>query len=222
MGKHKRPFEPHVRLYRHELDCAAYRDLSPDARALLVEFRALFKGTENRVYMSAREMVRRLGVGSHTRARKARDELVSHGFIRVLQAGTFKRKVRHASEFALTNEPLENRQGAIAPKDFMQWRSPYASVSQKNTVFKTCTVGAQNEHRELPRVTPKQPHGVQNEHRNGPVLHSHGAQNEHTDSLPYGEPFLWAVLWTSGETQFKVILGWILKTAAVNQLCAAA
>ncbi len=37
------PISPHVRLYAWELDCPAYRTLSPEARALLVELRALYK-----------------------------------------------------------------------------------------------------------------------------------------------------------------------------------
>lgn len=222
MGKSKKSFEPHVRLYRHELDCAAYRDLSPDARALLVEFRALFDGRENLVFMGVREMIRRLGVGDHRRARKARDELVSHGFIRLVSEGAFKRKARHASEYVLTNEPLDDRPGSVAPKDFMRWRQPYASVCQKKSVVETTTVGGQNNHRELSKMPSKPPLGGQNNHRETHFLHSLGGQNNHTDSLPVGEAFLWGALWTSGETQFKVILGWILKTAAENRLCAAA
>lgn len=128
----KARYQPHVRLYRHELECEAYRSLSPDARALLVEFRALYDGRENRVYMSVREIRRRLGNVGQKRAENARDELLEHGFIRLLQPGSFSRKARHAPEYALTNEPLSNRDGATAPKDFMSW-------TQKNTVLKTNT-----------------------------------------------------------------------------------
>lgn len=120
----KRRGEAHVRLYRHELESAAYRSLCTAARALLVEFRALYNGRDNRIHMSLSEIMRRLNVGRRC-AEKARDELLDRGFIVLIEAASFHRKVRHAPIYALTNEPLEpERDGATASKEFMRWRPP--------------------------------------------------------------------------------------------------
>lgn len=176
----RRRGEPHVRLYRHELECAAYRSLSTDARALLIEFRALYDGRENRVHLSVREAMRRLGVG-RWRAEKALHELSDRGFIRLMEPGGFSRKVRHATVYALTNEPLEDRDGAVAPKDFMRWR-------QKSTVLVTSTVGASHQHREHSEKTQKAPHGAGHQHREGFNTDIRGASHQHTDKLPGGLP----------------------------------
>ncbi|HSH28353.1 MAG TPA: hypothetical protein VK971_00475 [Thiohalobacter sp.] len=135
--------EAHVRLYRHELECPAYRTLSLSGRALLIEFRALFNGRENRIYMSVREVMRRLGVGQRV-AERALAELLDRGWIRLIEAGSFNRKVRHASVYALESEPMDDAETAIAPKTYMHWRPP----SQKNTVASMHTDGSQNEYRE--------------------------------------------------------------------------
>lgn len=175
--RRKSRHEPHVRLYRHELECDAYRSLSTDARALLVEMRALYSGTENRVHMSVREAMRRLGVGQK-RAQRARDELLDRGFIRLLETASFSRKVRHAPKYALTNEPLENRDGATAPKDYMRW------PPEKSTVVKTNTDGMRTDYRAHAENVQIPPDGSQNEYRHESKTPSHGSQSEYVDSLP--------------------------------------
>lgn len=117
--KRKARHEPHVRLYRHELESPAYRSLSPEARALLVELRALFNGAGNRIHMSVREIQERLSI-SQRPAQRARDELLDRGFIRVLAPADFRTKVRHAPVYALTSEPVEA--GGSPPRDYMRWR----------------------------------------------------------------------------------------------------
>ncbi|WP_205742709.1 hypothetical protein [Onishia niordana] len=88
---------------------------------MLVELRALYDGRTNRIYMSVREAMRRLCVGRKL-AEKALAELLDRGFIRVIEKGTFDRKIKHATIYALTNEPIEDSDGATAPKDYMRWR----------------------------------------------------------------------------------------------------
>jgi len=90
-GKKPLKDQAHVRLYRHELESAAYRSLTPDARALLVEFRSLYAGRSNRIHLSLREAMRRLGVGRR-RAQSAIDDLQDRGFIRLLAPGSFSTK----------------------------------------------------------------------------------------------------------------------------------
>lgn len=201
----KARYKPHVRLYRHELECDAYRSLSPDARALLVEMRALYRGEENRVYMSVREIQRRVGIGQR-RAQKARDELLERGFIRELQPGSFNRKARHAAEYALTNEPLSSKDGATAPKDFMTW-------TQKNTVAEMTTDGSRNDYRGHAQKGQKRLHGSRNDYRQAPKSTSLGSQNSYTDRLPRGEGFLMAAMRASSEAQFKLILAAIMLEA---------
>jgi hypothetical protein len=106
-------------LYWHELNSEAYRSLTCEARALLIEMRSFFRGAENRVHMSVRMVMRRLGV-SQMRAERAIGELLDRGFIALLEKGSFGRKEKHASVYRLTNEPADGC--SIAPKDYMRWR----------------------------------------------------------------------------------------------------
>jgi len=174
MSRRSKHYESHVRLYQHELQSEAYRSLSPDARAMLIEFRALYDGRENRVYLSRREMQRRLGIG-RTRVENARDDLEERGFIRLLTKGTFSRKDRHASEYELTNEPAGNK---LASKDFMRWRP------QKNTGLAVNHVGAGEQPREHSPRSRKQPDGAGEQPREGNKPGSHGAGDQPTDKLP--------------------------------------
>lgn len=176
MGRRKQRHEPHVRLYQHELRCEAYRSLSCEARALLVEFRALYNGTENRVHMSIREIRRRLNGIGQLKAERARDELIDRGFIRLMRQGSFSRKRPHASVYALTNYEL--REGDLrAPKDFMRW-------PQKNTVLIPSTAGIDSEYRGDKPNGKKHPRGTDSEYRRGHTKHPHGTDSEYTDKLP--------------------------------------
>ncbi len=123
-GKKPRRDQAHVRLYQHELESAAYRSLSPDARSLLVELRSFYTGRSNRVHMSLREAMRRLNVGRR-RAQGAINELIDRGFIRLLTPGAFHRKVPHAPEYALLHEPLDGER--VPEKPFMRWQPEESS-----------------------------------------------------------------------------------------------
>lgn len=125
--------DAHVRLYGWELGSSAYRSLSPDARALLVEFRSLFSGRENRVFFSIRDMMEKLGGTGQTRAINARDELLDRGWIREIERGSFHRKTRLATVYALTNEPIHQQDGQVAPKDYMRWKSRETTAAKLDT-----------------------------------------------------------------------------------------
>ena len=174
----RRQGEAHVRLYRHELQSAAYRSLSCDARALLIEFRALYTGKENRVYMSVREAMNRTGL-SQRPAQRAIADLLERGFIRLLEKGSFHRKAGHASLYQLTSEPPDNRAGSVASKDFMRWQpKKHGSRSDYRAVADTTTEALGN--------TPENaPNGSQNGYRKPPKTHIHGSQNGYTDKLPF-------------------------------------
>lgn len=207
MTRRKQRHEPHVRLYRHELECEAYRSLTPEARALLIELRAFYSGKENRVYMSVREMMNRLGIGRR-RSENARDELIDRGFIYVLTQGSFSRKGKHATEYALANEPLENTKGAVAPKDFMRWR-------QKNTVYAVNTDGVHSEHRGQGTNARNPALGVHSEHREGQTDHTHGVHSEHTDMLPSGGEIHWLAEYGGWPCSKKYMDGAILDTCCL-------
>lgn len=190
-----------MRLYRHELESDAYRSLSPEGRALLVEFRALFNGRENRVFLSRTQMELRLGVGRR-KAEKARDELLDRGFIHLLVPGGFNRKCPHASEYALTNEPINPTQdGATPPKDYMRWRDPEKKIARYMV--------NKNAARNAPRtefLDPlKRTELVQ------------GVPRSHDSSAPYAVPGVptdtvtkgglwWGAIRTTGKLQFACIL----------------
>ncbi|MDH4459327.1 MAG: helix-turn-helix domain-containing protein [Nevskia sp.] len=153
-------------MYAHELNCPAYRCLSPDARALLVEFRALYNGGKNLVFLSVREMMSRVGIGQR-RAQAARDELLACGWIRMQTPGGFSRKVKHATEFVLTNEPLDERDGAVAPKDFMRWKP-----EPKITVAAAATLGSQDEYRTSSEIEQMRVLGSHHGYRTPPFQKS--------------------------------------------------
>lgn len=119
--RRRKKYDAHVRLYWYEMQTPAWTTLSVDAKALLVEFRALYKGEDNRIFLSVREMQRRLNIGQR-RASTARDELLERGWIKLVQPGGFTRKVQHAAVYMLTNEPSSEEMGAPVTKDYMRWK----------------------------------------------------------------------------------------------------
>jgi hypothetical protein len=115
--------QKHVRIYRHEFNCEAFRDLDCTARCALLEFRHRFDGANNGfLSFSEREMGERLNVSRQT-ARKALRALVDHGFIRPMSKGAFTLKRRHATEWLLTNEGYP-KPSDTPTKDYMRWRRP--------------------------------------------------------------------------------------------------
>jgi hypothetical protein len=109
----------HVRLYHWCLASAAWRSLSCEARALLVELYGLYNGSNNgMLFLSVREAARRLNIGKSTAAR-AFDELTEKGFVRPHVKGAFARKVRHATQWVLTE--FEHG-GQLPTKNFMRWQ----------------------------------------------------------------------------------------------------
>lgn len=205
MSRRKPRYEAHVRLYQHELQSEAYRSLSPDARAMLVEFRALYDGRENRVHMSVREAMRRIDVGQR-RAQQARDELMDRGWIRLLTPGTFTRKARHATEYALTNEPIGS---GAAPKDFMRWRP------QKNTVAVTTTDGSCDGYRGRAKEAKKTAHGSCDDYRQEQKPPAVGSCPDCTDKVPPEVPPEGGNDWLSENMGWRCRNGSLLNTCCL-------
>lgn len=115
----------HARFYRWELESIAFRWLSVAARALLLELKALYTGSNNgTLFLSVREAARRLGVGKN-QAAAAFGELQERGFIRPSIVGAFslKHEARrgNATSWILTEFPIGDAKGA-GSRDFMRWQ----------------------------------------------------------------------------------------------------
>lgn len=115
-------------------DSAAWNATSPTARALYLVFKAAYNGHNNgSIHLSRDGMMRGLGVGSSHTVAKARDELIAHGFVKVVAAGgfTFKAGAREGrpAAYELTEYPVDGRE---ASKEFMSWR-PTKDSREKST-----------------------------------------------------------------------------------------
>lgn len=121
MSKQKKRGESHVRVYAHEMRTAAWQTLSVDAKALLVELRALYKPSAgNTVFLSCRESMKRLHIGQR-RVQAAFAELIERGWISVAIPGGFNRKTRHATSYRLENEST-GAPNTIPRKEYMRWQ----------------------------------------------------------------------------------------------------
>lgn len=87
-----------VRLDYRVLTSNAYRSLSTNARALLIELAMLYNGENNgSLYLSVRDGAARMGVADVTAASRAFDELADLGFIELTQESYFSVKAAFAS-----------------------------------------------------------------------------------------------------------------------------
>jgi hypothetical protein len=96
MGKdsnHRGSQPPKTRFARLDHDLlrsAAYRSLSPNGRALLVEFAMMYNQRNNgSLYLSVRDAAARMGVADLTAASAAMGELMDMGFIEMTAEGVF-------------------------------------------------------------------------------------------------------------------------------------
>jgi biotin operon repressor len=108
-----------VALRHYMLNSAAWRDLNAVSRCLYVELARRFMGQNNgKIPYSVREGAKELGISKATVSRSFR-QLIDHGFIVITQAGHFDYKMRHATEWRLTEFDCGND---LATKDFMRWQ----------------------------------------------------------------------------------------------------
>ena len=111
---------PFVSLRWFMLDCAAWRALTPAARAVYLEVARLYNGGNNGfLALSVRNAAERCNINKDT-AGRAFIDLQAHGFLDCVTPGGFSRKIRHASEWRLTAERCD-RTGVPASKAFMRW-----------------------------------------------------------------------------------------------------
>lgn len=114
------------------LDCAAWRALPPQARALYLELKRRYNGSNNgQIALSVRDGADLCRINRDT-VGKSFKLLEGLGFIELVTPGSFTLKVRHAAEWRLTSETC-NATGALPSKAFMQWpRKPPSQI--QNTV----------------------------------------------------------------------------------------
>lgn len=125
----------HVRLYHYMLRSQAWTSLDAVARCayILLATRYAGAGANNgRLPMSVREVAENVGVSKAT-ASRALLQLEDRGFIVATQRGGFKCKIRHSTEWRLTEFP-DDVSDDWATKDFMKWKN-------QNTVSETNRTG---------------------------------------------------------------------------------
>lgn len=117
-------------MHRHYvLRCEAYRSMKALPRAVYMELRRRFNGSNNgKIVCSIREIVRECNC-SKDAASAALKELQEKGFIKCTQKGSFHFKVPHAAMWALTEEELD---GALPTKEFMRWKQPAEKCGPKS------------------------------------------------------------------------------------------
>jgi hypothetical protein len=115
----------HVRLEHSVLRTAAYRSLTPNARALLMEFAMLENGKNNgELFMSVRDAADRMGVGDPHTAGAALAELESAGFIALTKEAHFAVKAASGSRsrcWRLTWQSVPAL-SAAPTNDFTRWQ----------------------------------------------------------------------------------------------------
>ena len=118
-----------VQIYYWEMDLPAWRLLSVHGRALLIEFRRKYNGSNNgEIAMSTRDAARLIGCHKDT-AVKALRELEEMGWTRRVQTGSFHwkveargRKFRAATTWRITNQPIGLGTDTNATKEYVKWR----------------------------------------------------------------------------------------------------
>ena len=94
--------------------------LSPAARCAYIELKFIYNGVNNgTIGLSARRLGERIHVSKNTAAR-ALQELRDKGVIERATPGGFHRKVRHATEWRLSEERCD-RSNQPPTKAFMRW-----------------------------------------------------------------------------------------------------
>jgi hypothetical protein len=122
----------HVRLYHYMTNSPAWHDLNAVARAIYIEIAKRYAGVgsnNGRIPYSVREAAAELKIGTAT-ASRALGALVDHGFIVPVTKGAFFRKVRHATEWRLTEFPCDVT-NELPTKDYMRWQPPAGDNDQR-------------------------------------------------------------------------------------------
>lgn len=111
--------ENYVQLRYWLIDSPAWGALKPSERALFIQLKRRFNGSNNgQIGLSCREAAKLCKINADT-ASKGLRRLTEIGFTKVRKQGAFSVKFRQSTEYELTDEACEGRP---ATKDFMSWR----------------------------------------------------------------------------------------------------
>jgi hypothetical protein len=137
--KSKRDDKPrYVALSHWMMKTEAWRDLDCVARSAYVALSSRYAGPKSnngRIPFSYEEMAGALNVSKAT-AMRALQRLQDHGFIVMMKKGSFNLKLRHASEWRLTEYGCDV-QDKLPTKEFARW--------EKNTVSPDHPIGCRDE-----------------------------------------------------------------------------
>jgi len=112
----RREKEPFIYLSKAQVDSPSWMDVMPIGRCILIEMLKRYNGQNNGdISLSYREAQHVGKCGADT-ARRALDELQTHGWIRLHNKGAYQNK--HASTWILTIRPYNNQP---ATNDWRKW-----------------------------------------------------------------------------------------------------
>lgn len=137
----------------------AWKDLDAVARCTYIELKRRHHRHDpnnGRIALSVRQVADELGVAPAT-ASRAFKSLEKHGFIVTMQKGAFRLKVRHATEWRLTEFFCDVTKSS-ATKDFASWKKITVHVV-KPTVHVVKPIGARSETRGDLKSPPNSPDG---------------------------------------------------------------
>lgn len=113
------------------LNSAAYRSLSPNARALLVELAMLENGENNgSLYLSVRDAAARMGIADTTAASRAFDDLQTAGFIAMTCDAKFEVRASEISRARCWRITWQSFGRKGPTSEFMTWE-PSAGTSAR-------------------------------------------------------------------------------------------
>jgi DNA-binding transcriptional MocR family regulator len=101
----------HVRICHYMMETPAWKSLGAIERGCI---------NNGKIGYSVRVAAKELNVGLAT-AKRGLDKLQERGFIVCMTKGAFSRKIKHASEWRLT-EFVSDVSNELATKEFMRWR----------------------------------------------------------------------------------------------------
>jgi DNA-binding transcriptional regulator YhcF (GntR family) len=104
------------------LKTAAWKSLTANARAIYIEIASRYGGpgsNNGRIPYSVRDAAKSVKIGKSTVAKAIR-QLQDRGFIVEVTKGAFSRKVRHATEWRLTEFSCDITD-ALATREYLHW-----------------------------------------------------------------------------------------------------
>lgn len=147
---HKKGAGRHVQLSEYLQATEAWRSLKPGPRALYIELKRRFNGSNNGdIFLSHRDAALALGINRNT-VGPYFEELTAKGFIRLVTAPHLgPAGVGIASKWALEEEPT--RDGKPASKAFIGWRNIHKPRQKNGTRRPEKQACGNSDLRECPR-----------------------------------------------------------------------